>query len=329
VSDQPKSLPINGRTLAQLAAGTARASAGSVVRRVPFPYRPPTTPAGVEPKAAKPTLGKDYDTEWARSYPARMSRVLLVEGLVRPTIELLAAPKISGRDRLLDLDGPAIFAANHHSHLDTPLLLANIPEPWRHRMVIAAAADYFFGSRITASLSALVIGAVPIERTKISRRSADDSAALIDDGWNFLIFPEGGRSPDGWGQPFLGGAAYLALRCDVPVVPIHIEGTGRILRKGRSLPRPSSTTITFGSPMRPTDDEDSRRFGARIERAVNHLADETATDWWTARKRAHQSETPSLQGPDDVGAWRRSWSLGDRSRGRRRAKRSWPTTSSS
>jgi 1-acyl-sn-glycerol-3-phosphate acyltransferase len=236
----------------------------------------------------------------------------------------LAAPTVTGVDRLADLGSPAIFAANHHSHIDTPLLLANIPEPWRHRMAIGAAADYFFGNPITAPLSALVIGAVPIERTKISRQSADDSAALIDEGWNFLIFPEGGRSPDGWGQPFRGGAAYLSLRCDVPVVPIHIEGTGRILRKGRSLPRPSSTTITFGTPMRPTEDEDSRSFGARIERAVNHLADETATDWWTARKRAHHATTPSLQGPDDVGAWRRAWSLGDRSRTRRRTKRSWP-----
>jgi 1-acyl-sn-glycerol-3-phosphate acyltransferase len=324
-ASDPKRLPVNGRTVAQLAAGSARASAASVLRRVPFPYRAPTVPTGIEPPTPKPTLGKDYDTDWARSYPARMSRVLLVEGVVRPAMGLLAAPTIAGLDRLADLEAPAIFAANHHSHLDTPLLLANIPEPFRHRMVIGAAADYFFGNQVTAPLSALVIGAVPIERTRISRRSADDTAALIADGWNFLIFPEGGRSPDGWGQPFRGGAAYLSLRCDVPVVPIHIEGTGRILRKGRSIPKPSTTTITFGRPMRPTEDEDSRSFGGRIERAVNHLADEAATDWWTARKRAHQSTTPSLQGPTDVGAWRRAWSLGDRSRSRRRSSRSWPT----
>ena len=54
-----------------------------------------------------------------------------------------------------------------------------------------------------------------------------------------LIFPEGGRSPDGWGQPFRGGAAYLSNRCDVPVVPVHLEGTGRILRKGAKRPTPA------------------------------------------------------------------------------------------
>ena len=61
----------------------------------------------------------------------------------------------------------------------------------------------------TGALSALAIGAIPIERTKVNRRSADLAAELIDDGWSMLIFPEGGRSPDGWGQPFRGGAAYL------------------------------------------------------------------------------------------------------------------------
>ena len=59
----------------------------------------------------------------------------------------------------------------------------------------------------------LVIGAIPIERSKVTRRSADQAAELIDDGWSMLIFPEGGRSPDGWGQPFRGGAAYLSSRC--------------------------------------------------------------------------------------------------------------------
>ncbi len=238
-------------------------------------------------------------------------------------IDIVATPTVRGLDRLDQLEGPAIFAANHHSHVDTPLLLSTIPEPWRHKLVIGAAADYFFGNRLTAPLSALVIGAIPIERTKISRKSADDSAALIAEGWSFLIFPEGGRSPDGWGQQFRGGAAYLSLRCGVPVVPIHLEGTGRILRKGRNVPKPSNTTVTFGSPIHPEPGDDSRRLGQRIERAVAELADETSTDWWSARQRAHRGQTPSLQGPA-TGAWRRTWALGDRSSRRRRQKRSWP-----
>ena len=102
-----------------------------------------------------------------------------------------------------------------------------------------------------------------------------------------MIFPEGGRSPDGWGQPFRGGAAYLALRCTVPVVPVHIEGTGRILRKGKRRPARSPTRLTFGDPLWPGEGEDSRRFAVRIERAVAALADEVGTDWYSARLRAH------------------------------------------
>jgi 1-acyl-sn-glycerol-3-phosphate acyltransferase len=313
-------IPVNRST----ATSAGRVAATSVARRLPFVLRAPTTPGSIEPHKAKNTLGADYDTEWARRYPARFARVLLLQGIVKPLVAALASPTINGLDRLEDLDGPVIFAANHHSHLDTPLVLSSIPEPWRHHMFIVAAADYFFGNRVSAPLSALVIGAIPMERNKVGRKSADDAAELLDDGWSMLIFPEGGRSADGWGQPFRPGAAYLALRCGVPVVPIHVEGTGRILRKGRSVPTPSPTTITFGRPLHPTEIEDSRRFGARIESEVAALADEGATDWYQARVRAHAGASPSLQGPE-LGAWRRTWALGERGPKRRRARTSsWP-----
>lgn len=300
-----------------------RLLARDAVARLPFPLSAPRTPNGVEPAPKKARLGGDYDTEWARSYPARLARVLLVEALVRPTMSIVATPITRGLDRLADTEGPVIFTANHHSHVDTPLMLSVIPEPWRHHLFIGAAADYFFTNQVTSALSALVIGAIPIERSKVSRNPADQAAALINDGWSMLIFPEGGRSPDGWGQPFRGGAAYLSLRCGVPVIPIHIDGTDRILPKGAKHLKPRSTTITFGSPITPNEDDDSRKFGVRIEEAVAELADEHATDWWTARRNAHRRATPSLQGPT-VGAWRRSWALDDKRRSSRRAKRDWP-----
>ena len=248
-----------------VANGAGRAGTRALARALPAPLRRPTTPDGVELLPVKSKVGANYDTDWARTYPARAARVLL----------------------------------------------------------IGAAADYFFGNQVTSTLSALVIGAIPIERTKVTRNSADQAAALIDDGWSMLIFPEGGRSPDGWGQSFRGGAAYLSIRCEVPVVPVHVEGTGRILRKGKNVPRPSPTTVTFGDPIVPGEGEDSRRMAVRIEAAVARLADEAGSDWWQARRRAASGATPSLQGPA-FGAWRRTWALGDRRPGRRRPRRSWP-----
>ena len=235
---------------------------------------------------------------------------------------VVAQPERRGLNRLSDAAGPLIFAANHRSHIDTPLLLTSIPEPWRHRVVVGAAADYFFGTRFTAAASALVIGAIPVERQRVGRRSADLAAGLINVGWSLLIYPEGGRSPDGWGQPFRGGAAYLSRRCGVPVVPAHISGTGRIMRKGHMLPRPATSIVTFGRPVVARDNERATRFAARIEAAVAGLADETHSDWYTARRRAHAGLSPRLTGPAAPGAWRRVWALGDGRAARHR--RRWP-----
>jgi 1-acyl-sn-glycerol-3-phosphate acyltransferase len=288
-----------------------------------FPWSAPTIPLGVEPPEEKPTTGAHYDTAWSRREPARYARFFVVEGPMRLVMRTLAAPTRAGADRLSALEGPVIFAANHHSHLDAPLMLTSIPEPWRHRLVVGAAADYFFTTRARSAASALAMGAFPIERSRVSRRSADQAAELIGEGWSLLIFPEGGRSPDGWGQGHRGGAAYLAGRCDVPVVPVHLQGTGRVFGRGDRWPRPGATRVTFGDPLRPAEDENATRFAARIEAAVAVLADEAATDWWTARRRAASGTTPSLTGPGTT-SWRRAWALGDRRGRTTRTRRPWP-----
>jgi 1-acyl-sn-glycerol-3-phosphate acyltransferase len=215
-----------------------------------------------------------------------------------------------------------VFAANHHSHVDSPLLLTSIPEPWRHKVFVGAAADYFFTNPVTSAASALALNAIPIERTGVSRRSVGHAEALMADGWSLVLFPEGGRSPDGWGQPHKGGAAWLAERTGAPVVPVHIAGTGRILPKGAKKLTPGRTIVTFGSPLRCGDGEDARGFAARIEAALAALADESTGDWYAARRRAHAGATPSLTGPSDS-SWRRAWALGART-GRGRPKRRWP-----
>jgi 1-acyl-sn-glycerol-3-phosphate acyltransferase len=290
--------------------------------RPSFPLGAPTLPGGVEPLEQEPTSGPRYDTAWARKEPARYARFFVVEGPMRAAVQALASPSVRGTDRLAALEGPAIFAANHHSHVDAPLMLTSIPERWRHRMVVAAAADYFFPNRVVSAASALAMGAFPIDRSKVSRRSADQAAELLGEGWSLLIFPEGGRSPDGWGQGHRGGAAYLSLKTDRPVVPVHLRGTGRIFPKGGKL-RPGSTTVTFGTPLVPDEGDNANRFAARIEAAVAALADEAETDWWAARRRAAAGATPSLTGPETTG-WRRAWALGDR-RGRQRpSRRRWP-----
>ena len=293
------------------------------VPRPAFPLSAPTAPRSVELRREEPTTGIHYDTAWARKLPARYARFFVIEGPMRALVRGLASPERVGEDRLATLEGPAIFAANHHSHLDAPLMLTSIPEPWRHKLVVGAAADYFFGNRVTSTASALAMGAVPIERTRVNRRSADQLAELLQDGWSLVIFPEGGRSPDGWGQGHRGGAAYLASRCNVPVVPVHIRGTDRIFAKGDKRPRPGRTKVTFGAPLWPAEGENTTRLAARIETAVAALADESSTDWWQARQRAAAGTSPSLTGPE-YSSWRRTWALGDRKGHKLPRARRWP-----
>ena len=281
-----------------------------------FPLGPATWPKGVAREREVPDTGVHYDTSWSRRYPARLARAVIVDDLLRPLIHLLGSPEVTGLDRLGDLEAPAIFACNHHSHMDTGLILTSLPERFRHRAVVAAAADYFFTSRARGAVSALSIGAIPIERHRVNRRSSDLAADLLAEGWSLVVFPEGGRSPDGWAQEFRGGAAYLAVRTGRPVVPAFVEGTRRVLKKGDRLPTPvgrpfargSGVHVAFGRPLWPDPGEDSRRFAVRLEAAVAEVGDERATDWWAARRRAANSTTPSLAGPA-IAPWRRAWAL--------------------
>ena len=101
-----------------------------------FPWVSAPSPIGVESRTKSNLLGADYDTDWARRSGARVVRAIIVETLMRPVMSFLASPTREGLDRLENLKGPAIFAANHQSHADTPLLITSIPEPWRHELII-------------------------------------------------------------------------------------------------------------------------------------------------------------------------------------------------
>ncbi len=97
--------------------------------------------------------------------------------------------------------------ANHASHLDTPLLLLSLPDEWRRRTAVAAAADYFFDTWWRAVGSSLLFNTFPIDRRGGSMSATPGE--VLADGWSLVIFPEGTRSGDGWMHTFRMGAAYL------------------------------------------------------------------------------------------------------------------------
>ncbi|MEN9644302.1 MAG: hypothetical protein RL238_971, partial [Actinomycetota bacterium] len=121
------------------AASSALQAALRPARNLGFPYRKPSRPRGVEMPKEKTTLGADFDTAWARKAPARAVRTVINRGPMQAMVRAIANPEVEGLDRLTDLleqdPVPAvIFAPNHHSHVDTPLVIATVPEAFRKQL---------------------------------------------------------------------------------------------------------------------------------------------------------------------------------------------------
>lgn len=242
-----------------------------------------------EPLADAPEIrpGLDFDTSWARGRLARRVRAVFQATVVVGLVRLFAPSTRRGVAALRRLDGPFIIASNHQSHADASVLVAALPRSLRRRLVVAAASDVFFSSRLRACFAALVYNAIPIERHKVERRSAGLAKDLLEQGWGLLIFPEGHRSEDGRLLEFKGGAAYLADRTKAAVIPVYLENTRfilpRLFAKSTTHPRPhgrwrTPVTVTFGPALYPVDGEPTRRLGRRIEAAITHLGRDVAGD---------------------------------------------------
>lgn len=231
-------------------------------------------------------LGLDYSTKWGRRYSARFARHLFQQYFLRPYMRWAATLEVRGLEHL-DVAGPFIFAANHNSHLDTPLVLSALPPRVRNRTVVAAAMDNFFMDKKVAFRTVLVFNAIPIDRHKVNRRSAMIALELVEDHWNLLIYPEGGRSPDGSLQTFKGGAAYLAERSKATVIPTYIHESGFLqgprwakapLYVDSASQRRHHVVVAFDKALHCDEDESIRHFNTRIETAIEQLGREVGAN---------------------------------------------------
>ena len=247
-----------------------------------------------------------FRTEWARTRGGKAAREVAQKGVLEPLMRSQVRRRVEGLDVLSRIDGPVIFVANHASHLDTPLVLLSLPDEWRRKTAVAAAADYFFDTWWRAVGSSIVFNTFPIDRR--GGTLATTPGDLLDEGWSLVIYPEGTRSKDGWVGRFQLGAAYLATQHGVPIVPIAHRGTFAAMPRGQNWPSRGrrQLTLRFGEPIFPGEDESPRALAPRIRTAVAALLDEERSTWWEARRRAAQEATPDPSGPD-VAPWRRVW----------------------
>jgi len=227
---------------------------------------------------------------WARAEPVRSLRWLVQNGLSLPFTRAMADPHVVGEEWVRELERPAILAANHVSHADTPPLLYALPGRTRERTVVAAAADYWYRRPWLGRLVSLWLNTFPFSRTGGPQAVLNSSSQLLKSGWNLLVYPEGTRSPDGRLQEFKPGVGHLATETRTPVIPMHVSGSHRIMPKGRRFPLPAPATIRIGRPLQPGRGETSRAFAGRVEAAVQKLAagseDAEVRGTWIERWRA-------------------------------------------
>ena len=176
---------------------------------------------------------------------------------ILPLARVFAWIRVEGREHLDGLEGPVMFAANHQSHMDTPVILAALPAGGAYRVAVAMAKEFFkahfFPERATAAqwftnslnyyLAALFFNAFPLpQREAGARQTLRYIGELLADGCSVLIFPEGRRTETGEINEFRPGIGMIGARLDVPVVPVRLEGVDRVLH------RSSEASCTGGPP---------------------------------------------------------------------------------
>ena len=187
--------------------------------------------------------------------------------VIGPALHLLARTEIVGTENV-PASGGAILASNHLSVLDSFYLPLMLDRP----VTFAAKSEYFTGRRpsyriVGAYLRATKQLSVDRAGARAAQEMLDAALALLKDGALFGIYPEGTRSPDGRLYRGRTGIGWLALHSGVPVIPVAMIGTERILPPGRRLPRPGRIKIRVGQPLL-FDEYADQPAGARQRRAV-------------------------------------------------------------
>ena len=220
-----------------------------------------------------------------RSWIAKLVRGIALEGILLPLTRIFARRKISGLENLNTIRGPAAFASNHQSYLDTPVILASLPLHWRRRIAPVMWKEYFeahfhpekhslrerWANGMLYFLVTLLFNAFPIPQTETgARESIRYMGELIEEGWSILIFPEGGRTPTGEIERFFPGIGMIAARLHLPVVPIKLHGVDRVLPRHTTLPRPAAVEVTIGPPIH-LEGDSYPSLARRVEDAVRNL----------------------------------------------------------
>ena len=246
------------------------------------PLGRPATTAPLPDAGAEATL--TFPT-WSRHPAARAFRRPALAAFLLPLTRCFAWIRVEGLDRLARAPDPVLYAANHQSVMDGPVILAALPPDRRYRVATVAGREWFaphfhpqrhprgrrFATSLAYYLGVLCFNVAPLPQREAGAREAmRHLGTLLGQGSSVLIFPEGVRRETGRIDAFQPGVGMLASRMRTPVVPVRIDGVDRVLPVGARWARPGRVRVAFGDPIR-AEGDDYAALARRIEDAVRAL----------------------------------------------------------
>ncbi len=176
--------------------------------------------------------------------------------------------KVTGLDKI-DISKPHVYAVNHGSAIDIPVIYANLPFQFRIAFKKELLSYPVVGWQLKRS------GQVCIDQQNPSHSVSSIRAALkgLKAGLPLVIFPEGGRTPDGEIKPFLSGAFFLAIKAQVDVVPVALVGTYELLPMNTYHIKSRPLEMRVGEPISTAGlkGHDLGALSAKVQKAVEDL----------------------------------------------------------
>jgi len=184
--------------------------------------------------------------------------------IVSPVLHGYLRGRIYGAKKV-PMEGPLIVVANHASNFDPPLVSNCVSRP-----VSFMAKESLFKVPVFAP-AIRAYGAYPVKRGAADRSAIRSAMAQLEQGWAVGIFLQGVRTPNGRISDPKLGAALIAAKAQVPLLPVCLWGTEKILKKGNAVPKPVPVTVRVGEAIAPPP---SSKDKAALKAVTQQCADE-------------------------------------------------------
>jgi long-chain acyl-CoA synthetase len=226
---------------------------------------------------------------WAQREPIRLLRLLIYYAFVWPATQLLAHPKIIGRENLKNLNAPVLIISNHITRrADIGLILFALPPRFRHRVATAMGGETLNEMRhppkewsppkrwlyeLNYWFVTALFNVFPLPQFSGFRDSFDFAGESADRQYNVLIFPEGvaNDSPGGAMAKFQPGIGLLAENLGLPIIPMRLDGVAQMKHAHRRLARRNEITVHIGAPITFPARTHPQEITTHLESAVQQL----------------------------------------------------------